>query len=202
MAGPGRTGSCFTGSPDSGWTRCNTNLHPELSLTDSQDTEGSLDNYKRGRFLFSLIWENWTDVKGFAPAVFLCKWRQRSAQSSGQTDPKSNWETFLMKPCPHSVDSVKTRLNKSLIIIIIIIRATQAVKSFQCKAKAPEQSGVATILQIWGFLQLSSTSVKWAEKHSLEEQQQKRQNIHIFILHGQGQQFKHCMLKIVENNQN
>lgn len=50
----------------------------------------------------------------------------------------------------------------------------QALSSFQCEAKAPEQSGVATLLKICVFLQFSSTSVKWAEKYSLEEQQKRQ----------------------------
>lgn len=77
----------------------------------------------------------------------------------GTTDPESNCETFLMKPCPHAMDSGKTRFIK-LPIVIIIIRAMQGLSSFQWEAKAPEQSGAATLLQIWGFLQFSSTNIK------------------------------------------
>lgn len=84
----------------------------------------------------------------------------------GMTDPESNCETFLLKPCPHAMDSAKTRFTKSL--IIIIIRAMQALGSFQCKAKAPQQSGVVTLLlQIWGFLQFSSTKVLNEQKNIL-----------------------------------
>lgn len=73
------------------------------------------------------------------------------------------------------MDSVIVRFTK--LLIIIIIRAMQALSSFQCEAKAPEQSGAANLLlQIRGFLQFSSTRVKWAEKYPLEEEEQQQQH--------------------------
>lgn len=94
----------------------------------------------------------------------------------GTTDPESNCGNFP-DGSPHSTNSGKTRFTK--LLITIIIRAVQALSSFQRDAKAPEQSGVATLWKIWVFLQFSST-----EKYSLEEEQQKRQNTHPCILYG------------------
>lgn len=59
-----------------------------------------------------------------------------------------------MKPCPHATDSGKTTFSK--LLIIIFIRAMQALSSFQ--------SGVATLLKIWVFLQFLSTHLLMSRK--------------------------------------